>query len=292
MILTPRLAGLSVVFVVFLVHAIPFLLMQPVLYRSYGELAHVSAKTTLSLVLVSVTGGFVGTVAIVKALFLVQFDMVSVVVVLQKLQPLFAIGLAALLLRERVTRKFILYTAIALLGAYLLTFGFSWPTLTSNGHLVAAAALSLLAAASFGAATTLGKMLVTSVSVGAATFGRYGITAALALAATLAFGPGLPFAEVSNHQWLIVAAIGLTSGSGAIVLYYWGLKRIRATVATICELCLPLSAVVLDYAVNGTVLTAGQWLGAATLLGAILKITLLTLPEAAVSASQGQRQKI
>ncbi len=80
MILTPRLAGLSVVFVVFLVHAIPFLLMQPVLYRSYGELAHVSAKTTLSLVLVSVTGGFVGTVAIVKALFLVQFDMVSVVV--------------------------------------------------------------------------------------------------------------------------------------------------------------------------------------------------------------------
>jgi drug/metabolite transporter (DMT)-like permease len=279
---------LPVVFVVFLIHAVPFLLMQPFLHRYYGELAQISAKTALSLVLVSVTGGFVGTVAIVKALFLVQFDMVSVVVVLQKLQPLFAIGLATLILRERVTRKFILYTAIALLGAYLLTFGFAWPTLTSDGHLVAAAALALLAAASFGAATTLGKMLVSSVSVGAATLGRYGITTALALLATLTFGPGLPFSEVSNHQWLIIGAIGLTSGSGAIALYYWGLKRIRATVATICELCLPLSAVVLDYAVNGTVLTLGQWLGAATLLGAILKITLLTPPETAASTSRGR----
>ncbi len=167
-----------------------------------------------------------------------------------------------------------MYTVAALIGAYLLTFGLSLPNFSGGENLAAAAALSLLAAACFGAATTLGKMLVTSVSVGAATFGRYGITAALALFATLIFGAGLPFADVTTQQWLIVGAIGLTSGSGAIVLYYWGLKRIRATVATICELCLPLSAVVLDYVVNGTVLSAAQWLGGAILLGAILKITL------------------
>ncbi len=55
------------------------------------------------LALVSLTGGLVGTLAIVKALFLVNFDQLSVVVLLQKLQPLFAISLAAVLLRERIT---------------------------------------------------------------------------------------------------------------------------------------------------------------------------------------------
>jgi drug/metabolite transporter (DMT)-like permease len=228
----------------------------------------------VALGLVSVTGGLVGTLAIVRALFLVHFNMLSVVVVLQKLQPLFAIGLATVLLGERVSRRFLARTAAALLGAYLLTFGFGVPVVGDESHLVAAAGLSLLAAACFGAATTLGKMLVTSVSVGAATFGRFGITAGLALVATLVFGPGLPFASVSSGQWVIVLAIGLTSGSGAIFLYYWGLKRIRATVATICELCLPLSAVLLDYAVHHTVLSLGQWLGGAILLAAILAITL------------------
>jgi len=273
-ILTPRLAGLPVLFVVFLVHAVPFVLMQPVLFKKYGEIREFSKRTALALFLVSLTGGLVGTVAIVRALFLVRFDMVSVVIVLQKLQPLFAIGLAALILKERVTPQFILRTLVALLGAYFLTFGVALPTMVGSSQLATAAGYSLLAAACFGAATALGKLLVTSVSVGGATFGRYGLTTVLALAATLIFGSGLPFHDVTRFQWLIVFAIGLTSGSFAIVLYYWGLKRIRASVATICELCLPLSAVILDYVVNGSVLSLGQWLGAAILLWAILAITL------------------
>ena len=66
----------------------------------------------------------------------------------------------------------------------------------------------------------------------------------------------------------------MTTGSGAIVLYYWGLTRVRASVATICELCLPLSAVLLDYLVNDSTLGPWQWVGAALLVGAILRITM------------------
>jgi len=279
-VLTPRLAGLPVLFVVFLIHLVPLIVMQPILFSSWKDLGRQSPKVLLSLFVVSATGGLIGTVAIVKALFLVQFNMLSVVVLLQKLQPVFAIFLAALILKERVTLSFLSKAGIALAGAYLMIFGFHAPHFDGGSQLPLAAALSLLAAVSFGAATTLGKLLINSVDVRTATFGRYAVTTVLALAACLVtLGTHLPFAEVSVRQWLFIIIIGMTSGTTAIVLYYWGLQHIRATVATICELCLPLSAVVLDYFVNGTVLTGVQWLGAALLLSAIVHISLRGVQE-------------
>ena len=228
----------------------------------------------MALIVVSATGGLVGTIAIVKALFLVQFDMLSVVVVLQKLQPVFAIALAALLLKERITGRFLAKATMALGGGYLLTFGFNAPTFEGGSKMVLPAALALLAAACFGAATTLSKMLIGEVDVRTATFGRYGVTAALALITCIAGGVGLPFKSVTETQWFIIIIIGMTSGTTALVLYYWGLQRIRASVATICELCLPLSAIIFDYVVNGTILRPIQWFGAAILIGAIMSITL------------------
>ncbi len=274
-VLTPRLSGIPVLFVVFLIHAVPFLVMQPILFSTWRELGDMDRKSWMALVVVSATGGLVGTIAIVKALFLVQFDMLSVVVVLQKLQPVFAIALAALLLKERITGRFLAKATMALGGGYLLTFGFNAPAIGGGSNMVLAAALALLAAACFGAATTLSKMLIGEVDVRTATFGRYGVTAGLALITCIAGGVGLPFADVNQNQWFIIIIIGMTSGTTALVLYYWGLQRIRASVATICELCLPLSAIILDYGVNGTVLRPIQWLGAAILVGAIMSITLV-----------------
>lgn len=281
-VLTPRLSGLPVLFVVFLIHAVPFLVMQPILFSTWRELAVMERRSWLALVVVSATGGLVGTVAIVKALFLVQFDMLSVVVVLQKLQPVFAISLAAILIKERISGGFLARAAVALAGGYLLTFGLQAPSIEGDGNLVLAAALALLAAASFGAATTLSKMLIGGVDVRTATFGRYGVTAGLALVTCLAGGVGLPFERVTQTQWSIIVIIGMTTGTTALVLFYWGLQRIRASVATICELCLPLSAIILDYAVNGTVLRPAQWFGAAVLIAAIMSITL---------AKNGQRSE-
>lgn len=273
-VLTPRLSGLPVLFVVFLIHAVPFLVMQPILFSTWKDLKNMSRRSWAALAIVSGMGGLIGTVSIVKALFLVQFDMLSVVVVLQKLQPVFAISLAALILKERVTGRFIAKAALALGGGYLLTFGLTVPHIGTNGNLFQASCLALLAAASFGSATALSKMLIGGVDVRTATFGRYGMTAGFALLACLAAGVGFPLGEVTQVQWSIIIIIGMTTGTTALILYYWGLKRIRASVATICELCLPLSAIVLDYLVNQTVLRPAQWVGAAVLIGAIASITL------------------
>ena len=55
-VLTPRLSGLPVLFVVFLIHAVPFLVMQPILFNTWNELAQMSRKSWLALMVVSATG--------------------------------------------------------------------------------------------------------------------------------------------------------------------------------------------------------------------------------------------
>ena len=274
-VLTPRLSTLAVAFVVFLLHAVPFALMQPVLFGCWRRLRAFDRRTWLVLGLVALTGGLMGTFAIVKALFLVEFKQLSVVVLLQKLQPVFAIFLAALLLKERLTGRFVAWAVAAISGGYLLTFGLSVPDLAGGERTLWAAFYALVAAACFGAATVFGKLLLGTVDFKTATFARYGLTSVLALIYVAVSGVGLPIATVSTENWIVILVISLTTGSGAIFLYYWGLTRVKATVATICELCLPLSAVMLDYMVNGSRLGIWQWLGGFVLLGSILRISTM-----------------
>lgn len=273
-ILTPRLFGMPVPFAVFLLHIIPFLIMQPFLHGTYKKLRGLSGKTFGILFFVSLSGGFIGTYAIVNALFLVNFNHLSIVVLLQKLQPIFAIILAAILLKERIRLRFILLAIIALFGAYLLTFGSHVPDVSGGEKLPIAAVWAIIAAACFGSATVFGKMLLTELDFKEATFSRYGMTSLIVFLFLIVSGEGFPVGSVTSLQWGITILIGLTTGSGAIFLYYFGLKHVKASVSTICELCLPLTAFILDGVVNKTVLEPLQWFGAAILIIAITSVSL------------------
>ena len=274
-VLTPRLFTLPVLLVVFLLHAVPFLLMQPVLFRAYSRLRHLDRTQWATLFGVALAGGVLGTLAIVKALFLVDFNQLSVVVLLQKFQPVFAVLLAAVLLRERPTRAFLAWAALAILGGYLLTFGWALPDFSRGARAAAAAGMALLAAASFGSATVFGKKLLASLTFGDATFARYGLTSALSALLLIVTGIAFPLRLVTPANWIIISIIAVTTGSGALFLYYFGLQRVPARIAAVCELCLPLSAVAFDYFVNGSVLSPLQIAGALLMIGAITRVSAL-----------------
>jgi drug/metabolite transporter (DMT)-like permease len=76
------------------------------------------------------------------------------------------------------------------------------------------------------------------------------------------------------REWFIFILIGLTTGSGAIFLYYYGLTRIRAMLATMCELCFPMSAILFDYIFNHKILSPVQWISAMVMVLAILKLSI------------------
>ncbi|MBN2638597.1 MAG: DMT family transporter [Bacteroidales bacterium] len=271
-VLTPRLNGLDVGYVVFMLHFIPFALMNIFMYREYRQLKNFLRQDYITFTLIALFGGAIGTMAIVKALFLVNFQELSVVVLLQKLQPIFAIGLAAILLKEKVKRNFALWASVAIVSSYFLTFGFSLPNVHTDGHTIYAALLAILAAFSFGSSTVFSKKVLMNFNFKTATFFRYGFTAAIMLIYVVAFGKLNEIAHTNATHWFLFVLIGITTGSGAIFIYYYGLRRVRAMEATISELLFPISAIFFDYVVNGSILSPVQLISAVVMIFAIIKL--------------------
>lgn len=274
-LLTPQLYNLNTSFVVFLLHLFPFLLMNVFFFREYRHLKTMTRSDLLFFLLVALFGGALGTLAIVKSLFLLNFNNLSVIVLLQKLQPVFAILLARLILKERVKKNFAIWASLALVASYFMTFGWSLPDFSTNGiTTVYAALLSLLAAFSFGSSTVFSKKILGNYSFVTSTFFRYGFTTLIMLVIVLVGGHLLDFAQVTQRNWLFVALIGLTTGSGAIFLYYYGLRNVKASISTFLELMYPITAVVLDYFVNHTKYTPVQWMAAFVMLFSIVMLNV------------------
>ena len=274
-LLTPQLYNLNTSFVVFLLHLFPFVLMNFFFFREYRHLKSMTRSDFIYFMLVALFGGALGTLAIVKSLFLLDFNNLSVIVLLQKLQPVFAILLARLILKERVKKDFALWASIALIAGYFMTFGWNLPDFTTNGiTTVYAALLSLLAAFSFGSSTVFSKKILGNYSFVTSTFFRYGFTTLIMLVIVLVGGHIGDFAMVTQRNWLFVALIGLTTGSGAIFLYYYGLRNVKASISTFLELLYPITAVVLDYFVNHTKYTLVQWVAALVMLFSIVMLNV------------------
>ncbi len=272
-ILRPALYSLPVPLVVFIESTIVVLLLSPILGKHIFNIKNLSKSDLTYFFFVGLFGGAIGTMAITKALFYVNFVNLSVVILLQKLQPVFALILAALILKEKLPREFFFWASLAILGAYLMTFGLHLPNFNTGKDNVISAFLSLLAAASFGSSTVFSKRALKNVSFEVGTFLRFFFSSIIMLLISSLSGDILKIGMISTTQILIFILIAFTTGGAAIFLYYFGLKSITASVATICELAFPLTAVVLDYFVRGTVLSLIQWIGIFILITSIIKVS-------------------
>ncbi len=272
-ILRPALYNLPVPLVVLIETTIAAILLTPILVLRLKSIKQLELKDWLAFIGVGLLGGAIGTMAITKALFYVNFVNLSVVILIQKLQPVFALTFAALFLKERLPKEFFFWASLAILGAYLMTFGLKLPILTTGDKTVLAAGLSIIAAASFGSSTVLSKRALKNVSYETGTYLRFSITAILMLIINLFANDFNSVSQINFHQWIIFLIIALTTGGVAIVFYYYGLKRISASVATICELAFPLTAVILEYFIHKNILSLVQWFGVIILLISIIKVS-------------------
>ena len=156
-VLRPALYSLPVPLVVFIESTIVALLLSPIFIRQYSKIKTLSQKDWLAFLGVALFGGAIGTMAITKALFYVNFVNLSIVILIQKLQPVFALSLAGLLLKEKLPKIFFLWAFLAITGAYFMTFGFSLPNFLTGDKTLVAAGFSLIAAISFSSSTVFSK---------------------------------------------------------------------------------------------------------------------------------------
>jgi drug/metabolite transporter (DMT)-like permease len=274
-VLRPSLYTLPVPLVVFIETAIAAVILTPFFIKSFPQLKQLKAKDWLAFAAVAVFGGALGTMAITKALFYVNYVNLSIVILIQKLQPVFAISLAALLLRERLPRTFLWWAGLAIIGAYFMTFGFRKPVLDTGDKTLLAALFAIIATVSFASSTVFSKRALRHVEFKMGTYLRFSFTAMLMLVITALTGDFTSIPHITSRQWMIFGLIVISSGAPAIFLYYSGLMRISASVATVCELAFPLTGILLEYFVHGKLLSLPQWFGVIVLIVSILQVSKL-----------------
>jgi drug/metabolite transporter (DMT)-like permease len=275
-VLRPELYTLPVGLVVFIESVIVAIYLSPLLFKNISVIKSLNIKDWLAFIGVGVFGGAIGVMAITKALFYVNFVNLSIVILIQKLQPLFALSLAALFLKERLPTKFFYWATLAIIGAYLMTFGFSLPQISSDNKSLLAAMYAIFAAFSFGFSTVLSKRALKNVSFELGTYLRFFAASIIMLIVVASLSEFSAISEVTNRQWLIFFIIAVTTGGPAIFLYYYGLKKITASTATILELAFPLTAVVLEYILHGNILNAIQWIGVLLLIYSITNVVKMS----------------
>lgn len=258
--------------IVFWEHAFGFVLLLPAIALSWKAFKKLTRKQWLAITGVSLLSGAAGTILYTAALGRIQYIPFSVVILLQQLNPIFAITASALLLREPLTRRFVGLSVVALIAAYFATFpdikiNFS----TGNGTMLAAL-FAVGAAAAWGTSTAFSKYALKGTSSFHITAARFGITPIFALLFAGLSGSAGAITSITLEEFKYLVAITFSTGLVALMIYYFGLKRVRASRAAILELAWPASAVVIGYIWLHQHLTWSQGIGALVLTGTIFLI--------------------
>ncbi len=249
---------------VFHEHWMGLLLTLPFLIRGASALRRVSRKALVSMVLSGVLGSALGTVCFTEALTLLNASLANL---LLNVQPIISVLVSWFWLRERPLPRFYPWAAVALAcGATM-----AWtPEAVQAPHRLALGLLFIGATAvCWGASTTFGRAAMIEIDFKTGTALRYlvGAVATFILAAASgnvaerlrwsALGTSSTLKDMAGL--LIVAAITPT------FLYFAGLARTRASVATFAEMAQTFASLVITWGVMGDALTPQQ-IGAGALL--------------------------
>jgi drug/metabolite transporter (DMT)-like permease len=251
--------------IVFWEHAVLVLLVSPWVVPAVRAVARASRRTQASVIVIGA-----GSSALATVLFTMAFRVGDPITpqVLQKLQPVIAIGLAAVLLGERLRASFLWFVVPALAGAWLLSFP---DPLAVGITSLYAAGLAVGAAALWAAGTVLGRAASAELTFRHLTTLRF--TVGLIALAVLALATRTPLSIVPSAAPSIVL-LALVPGLLALLLYYRGLRTTPASRATLAELAFPVTAAVVGVTLLDGRLDASQWAGFGIVLAAVLALAV------------------
>lgn len=259
--------------VVFYEHLLGIVVLLFFITKWAPDVKKMTKKEWFAMGVVALFSGALGTIFYTAALGKVNYIQFSVVVLLQQLQPIWAISAAAILLKEKLTKNFIVWALVGLVAAYFITFKDLQVNLSSGSGTAIAGFLALSAGILWGSSTAISKYVLNKVSFLTATALRFLFAPIFAFIFIASFNQVPALFTLTQPQWISLLLITFSTGMVALTIYYYGLKKTPARVTTICELVWPASAIFIDYFYFHKGLSPTQILGVFMLLFAIYKVT-------------------
>ncbi len=243
--------------IVFGEHVILVVLTLPLLLPALRALAKAGPRYVAAAVAVGAGASALATILFTEALF--HGDFVTPVVI-QKVQPLIAVLGAAVVLGERPRPRFAWFLLPALVGFWLVN---QEHPLAPTAHGLIPIMQALGAAALWGLGTVLGRYLGRELEFQQILtlrffFGLIASAIALLVMNTKAYA--------GAHDSLWIAYLAIVTGLFALALYYFGLKRTPAVLASLAELAYPAVAVIAGIYAYNSHLRWTQWLGVALIM--------------------------
>jgi drug/metabolite transporter (DMT)-like permease len=263
--------NLSATNLVFLEHSLLLIVSLFVIIQSRKVFWAAKLSDLFYFFILGAFGSAFATVAFTKAFTLIN---PSIVILLQKLQPLWAIFFAHLWLKESLSKKFLLWSVVGLAGTFLISYPSiakglsqidSWSDLLMKESWIGLG-LSLFAVISWGSATVIGKKMTTQ---------GYGAKEMMAARFFMGWLALLPFQTAFVQVEFKISLMGnllmmvLLSGILGMYSYYNGLKRISAKLCALAELFFPFAAVIVNWIFLGQGLEAVEIAGGAVLISSV-----------------------
>ena len=233
-------------------HVVLVVILLPVIAAALPALWRAGPRFIAAAVVIGAGSSALATILFTEAF--VRGDPVTPVV-LQKVQPLVAVTLAAALLGERPRRRFGVFLLGGLAGAWLMAFP---SPLDVSLHGRGPALFALAAAGLWALGTVLGRFLSLRLSFEHVTAVRFAFGLPAALGAVLVLSAP---ATASWRDEMFIAILALVTGLVALLLYYYGLQRTTASVASVAELTFPVVAIAVGFLAFDATLTSSQLAG-------------------------------
>lgn len=261
--------GVSAQTLVFYEHVILCAVFSLFFFKNFQKILNTKLEDLIYFILLGVGGSAIATMCFTKAFVYLN---PSLVIVIQKAQPVIAVLLARAMLNEKITLKFVLWASVCLFGVVLIGFE-HFQSLSFNEILnfeshekVKGYLLTFVAVIGWGASTVIGKKLTTrGYKVKEIMSGRF-FMALIGITPFVFFTDHVTLA-IELEQLGRIALLVLVSGLLGMYLYYKGMKFVPARVITLGELFFPLGAVILNWIFLDLTMTTLQMIGAILLMG-------------------------
>ncbi len=251
--------------IVFGEHLVLVVIMLPVIPAAFAAVLQAGPRYVAAAAAIGIGASAIATILFTQAF--VHGDPVTPVV-LQKVQPLFAVVGAWFILGERPRPKYGWLLLGGVVGAWLIAFPSPFEIHVDRAY---TALLAITAAALWAMGTVLGRLLATRLRFQHVTALRFAFGLPASAVAVLLLGA--PFTtSASDFAW--IAALAIVTGLVALSLYYIGLQRTPAIIAALAELTFPVTAAAVGYFAFDATLDGSQWLGVAVTTGVVLVLPI------------------